>query len=206
MKIRVLIPDFGMSNLHSVERSLCRMDVNPVVSSDPREVEKADKIILPGVGHFKKAMENLLNLKMIDVLNEFVMVKKKPILGICLGMQLMANSSEEGNATGFGWIDGSVTKFKVQDKLKYKIPHTGWNQAFICKESPLLKNIAASSEFYFIHSYHFNANYRADVLTETIYETKFSSSISKENIFGVQFHPEKSHATGTTLLQNFINY
>jgi imidazole glycerol-phosphate synthase subunit HisH len=206
MKIRVFIPDFGMGNLHSVERSLCRMDVNPVISSDRQEIEKADKIILPGVGHFKKAMENLLNLNMIDSLNEFVLVKKKPILGICLGMQLMANSSEEGNVPGLGWIDGSVTKFNVQDTLKYKIPHTGWNQAFICKESPLLKNIADSSEFYFIHSYHFNSNNKADILTETIYETRFPSSVAKENIFGVQFHPEKSHATGSTILQNFISY
>ena len=182
------------------------MDVNPVISSDRKEIEMADKIILPGVGHFKKAMENLLNLNMIDSLNEFVLVKKKPILGICLGMQLMANSSEEGNVPGLGWMDGSVTKFNVRDKLKYKIPHTGWNQVFICKDNPLLKNIPDSSEFYFIHSYHFNAHNGGDVLTETIYETKFPSSLAKENILGVQFHPEKSHAAGSVLLQNFISY
>ncbi|OSZ80512.1 imidazole glycerol phosphate synthase subunit HisH [Chitinophagaceae bacterium IBVUCB2] len=206
MKTRVCIPDFGMGNLHSVERSLCRMNVNPVVSADPREIEKADKIILPGVGHFKKAMENLVTLQMIDVLNEFVLVNKKPILGICLGMQLMADRSDEGDVAGFGWMDGSVKKIKVNDGLKYKIPHTGWNQAMICKDSPLLKNIPDRSEFYFLHAYHFIANDRADVLTETIYETRFPSAVARENIFGVQFHPEKSHATGAALLQNFISY
>jgi len=207
MRTRVCIPDFGMGNLHSVERSLSRMDVNPIVSADPSEIEKADKIILPGVGHFKRAMENLLQLNMTDALNEFVLVKKKPILGICLGMQLMANSSEEGkNIAGFGWIDGTVTRLTVQNTLKYKIPHTGWNQTIICKDNLLLKNIPDRSEFYFLHAFHFNTNNKADVLTETVYETTFPSSVAKENIFGVQFHPEKSHAMGATLLKNFITY
>ena len=204
MRTRVLIPDFGMGNLHSVERSLSRMNVRPVVSSDPREIQKADRIILPGVGHFGRAMENLSNLKMIDALNEFVLVKQKPVLGICLGMQLMANSSEEGNVAGLGWIDARVIKFKVQDNLKYKIPHIGWNQILIAKESNLFKNISDFSEFYFIHSYHFSTEKYEDVITETIYENKFPSSVARGNISGVQFHPEKSHKNGSMLLENFI--
>jgi len=204
MQTRVLIPDFGMGNLHSVERSLSRMNVRPVVSSDPREIQKADRIILPGVGHFGRAMENLSNLKMIDALNEFVLVKQKPVLGICLGMQLMANSSEEGNVAGLGWIDARVIKFKVQDNLKYKIPHIGWNQILIVKESRLFKNIPDFSEFYFIHSYHLIGASNENILTETIYENKFPSSVARGNIFGVQFHPEKSHKNGSMLLENFI--
>src|SRR5690349_10281230 len=113
MPIKVLIPDFGMGNLHSVERSLYRMNVTPIVSSDPAEITKADKIILPGVGHFKKAMENLSAANMIEPLNEFAMVQKKPILGICLGMQLMANKSDEGDVAGLKWIDADVIKFKL---------------------------------------------------------------------------------------------
>lgn len=205
MQTRILIPDFGMGNLHSVERSLARMNVNSIVSSDPREIAKADKIILPGVGHFQTAMKNLSYLKMTDSLNEFVLSKKKPILGICLGMQLMTKSSEEGNVQGLGWIDATVIKFRITETLKYKIPHIGWNQVIMTKENSLLKNIPDFSEFYFIHSYHACAMANTDVLTETIYETRFPSAMVKDNIFGVQFHPEKSHQRGAVLLQNFIN-
>lgn len=202
---RILIPDFGMGNLHSVERSLHRMNVTPIVSSDYREIAKADKIILPGVGHFQTAMKNLSYLKMIDPLNEFVLSKKNPILGICLGMQLMTKSSEEGNVPGFGWIEATVIKFKIMDTLNYKIPHIGWNKVIMTKESSLFKNIPDLSEFYFIHSYHACVMANTDIITETLYETRFPSAIAKENIFGVQFHPEKSHQSGAVVLQNFID-
>jgi imidazole glycerol-phosphate synthase subunit HisH len=205
MPARILIPDFGMGNLHSVERSLHRMNVIPVISSDPDEISKADKIILPGVGHFQKAMENLSKLNMVDELNKFVLVKKKPVLGICLGMQLMARTSEEGNAAGLGWIDADVVKFGVMDRLNYKVPHIGWNKIIISKKSGLLKNIDDFSEFYFLHSYHFKSYTVADVLSETNYEYNFPSAIERNNIFGVQYHPEKSHRAGSILLENFIN-
>lgn len=181
------------------------MNVTPVVSSDPSEIQKADKIILPGVGHFKLAMENLAKLDMIDALNEFALVRKKPILGICLGMQLMAKASEEGNTEGLGWIDTAVIRFRVNDTLQYKIPHIGWNQLLIAKDNGLFRNIPDRSEFYFIHAYHYAADGNKDVTGETIYETKFPSAIARENIFGVQFHPEKSQETGISLLENFIN-
>ncbi len=206
MHMKVLIPDFGMGNLHSVERSLCRMNVNPIVSSNYEDIAKADKIILPGVGHFQKAMENLSALRMLDTLNEFVLVKKKPILGICLGMQLMAKFSEEGNVAGLGWVDATVIRFRIKDTLQYKIPHTGWNQILGSEKSKLLKNIPNDSEFYFIHSYHLSSTDKELIAGETVYETTFPSVIERDNIFGVQFHPEKSHHYGTALLQNFINY
>lgn len=194
-----------MGNLHSVERSLSRMNVNPVISTDPAEIAKADKIILPGVGHFERAMQNLSTLGMINELNEFVLEKKKPILGICLGMQLMAKSSEEGNVAGLGWIDAVVVKFNVRNNLKFKIPHIGWNNVIKVSENILYKNIPDNAEFYFIHSYHLIATDNTDILSNTIYESKFPSAIAKENIFGVQFHPEKSHQQGNTLLENFMN-
>lgn len=204
MPARILIPDFGMGNLHSVEQSLHRMNVVPVVSSDPAEIKKADKIILPGVGHFKKAMENLKALNMIEELNEAVLIKKKPVLGICLGLQLMTTKSEEGNINGLGWIDASVVKFSVENSIKYKVPHIGWNKILLKKKSDILHNIPDFSEFYFLHSYHLLANNKEDLLCETNYEYTYPSAIEKENIFGVQFHPEKSHSVGNTLLNNFI--
>jgi glutamine amidotransferase len=193
-----------MGNLNSVKKIFDRIKIEVLITSDPNDVLAADKIILPGVGHFKKAMENLNDLNLVDSLNDFVIVKKRPILGICLGMQLMANTSEEGDSKGFGWIDGNVVKFNVSNKLKYKIPHIGWNQLVKSKDSKLLIGISDFSEFYFVHSYHFVVKSREDILTESEYESGFASAIQKENIFGVQFHPEKSHDDGEKILRNFI--
>ncbi len=202
---QVVIINYGMGNLNSVKKKLNRLCANSIISSDPVIIRNAEKIILPGVGHFQMAMENLKKLNLIEILNYVVTVKKKPILGICLGMQLMAKKSEEGNVSGLGWIDAEVVKFSINDKLKYKVPHIGWNQIRIIKSSKLMNNIAELSEFYFVHSYHFACNNRHDILNETDYEYKFVSAIEKENIFGVQYHPEKSHDAGEQLLRNFVN-
>ena len=202
---QVVIIDYGMGNIHSIQKKLARLKINCLVSSNHQDITAADKIILPGVGHFGQAMLKLHQLDLIQVLNEQVLHKKKPILGICLGMQLMALKSEEGNVNGLGWIDADVVKFKVNDKLKYKIPHTGWNEIMIKKESPLMIGISNLSEFYFVHSYYFKTHQSADILNETEYEERFVSSIQRENIFGVQYHPEKSHDVGEVLLKNFIN-
>lgn len=120
-------------------------------------------------------------------------------------MQLMAKSSEEGNGNGLGWFDAEVVKFHVSDYLKYKVPHTGWNQIIKSKESRLMKDIPEFSEFYFVHAYHFKCNNPADILNETDYENRFTSAVEKDNIFGVQYHPEKSHVIGEKLLKNFVN-
>lgn len=205
MSNRIIIVDYGMGNLNSVKRKFNRLNVNAIISSDPNEIMSADKIILPGVGHFKKAMESLKALNLIEVLNKEILINKKPILGICLGMQLMANKSEEGYTEGLGWLDADVVRFKVKDTLKYKIPHTGWNKIMIAKESKLMKNIPDLSEFYFVHSYHFSTKNKSDVLNETEFEYSFVSAVEKDNIFGVQYHPEKSHDMGEVLLGNFIN-
>lgn len=204
MPATIAIINYGMGNLNSVCRKLSQLNVQPLVASTAADLLKADKIILPGVGHFEKAIKNLKQLGIYDAVNEAVLVNKKPILGICLGMQLMAKESEEGNANGFGWFDARVVKFNIKDKIKYKVPQTGWNTINVAKESKLLNNIEDHSEFYFLHSYHFVVSDQKDVLTTTNFEYEFVSAVEKENIFGTQFHPEKSHHAGLQLFKNFI--
>jgi imidazole glycerol-phosphate synthase subunit HisH len=200
----ILIINYGMGNLNSVKRKLSRFGINAVISNKPGDISTADKLILPGVGHFRKAVENLKTLKLWDELNDTVLVKKRPILGICLGMQLMAKHSQEGDTEGLGWIDADVVRFSVTDYLAHKIPHTGWNQIIKTKDSLLMSDIPDQSEFYFVHSYHMKCNNQADILNETVYEYRFTSAVEKDNIFGVQYHPEKSHDIGELLLKNFI--
>lgn len=204
MPQKIVIVDYGMGNIQSVFRKFLMIGITPVVSNDPVIIKNADKLILPGVGHFGKAMSNLVTLGLFDNLNETVLVRKTPILGICLGMQLMTNGSEEGNSAGFGWIDAEVRKFRVSNKLEYKVPHVGWNQIEIVKESRLMGDIANNSEFYFVHSYVCKCNNEEDILNVSNYEMQFVSAFEKENIFGVQYHPEKSFDVGKRLIHNFI--
>ena len=205
MKKTLAIVDYGMGNLNSVKKKLDRLKTTASITSNPKDIIKADKIILVGVGHFAKAMKNIKELNLLDTLNEVAIIKKKPVLGICLGMQLMANDSEEGNSEGLGWLDANVRKMQVDDTLRFKIPHTGWNKITQSKKSRLMKGIPESSEFYFVHSYHLMPNETSNILNETEYCFKFTSAIEKDNIFGVQYHPEKSHDAGEALLKNFIS-
>lgn len=205
MNGKIVIVDYGMGNLHSVYKKFLRLKADVAVSSDAKTIAAADKLVLPGVGHFSKAMNNIDALGLRDVLNNFALIQKKPILGICLGMQIMAAHSEEGDCEGFGWYDAEVVRFNIQNKLKYKVPQMGWNNLIIKKDSMLMNGITEKNEFYFVHSFHFKPKFVTDVLSETEYEYKFCSAVEKNNIFGVQFHPEKSHECGELLLQNFIN-
>jgi len=205
MKKTLAIVDYGMGNLNSVKKKLDRLKTTASITSNPKDIIKADKIILVGVGHFAKAMKNIKELNLLDTLNEVAIIKKKPVLGICLGMQLMAKDSEEGNTEGLGWLDANVRKMQVDDTLRFKIPHTGWNKITQSKKSHLMKGIPESSEFYFVHSYHLMSNETSNILNETEYCFKFTSAIEKNNIFGVQYHPEKSHDIGEVLLKNFIS-
>jgi len=204
MNNKIVIIDYGMGNLNSVKRKLYRIGVNASISSAPSDITEADKLIMPGVGHFKNAVGNLKKLQLWDTLYEAVKVKKVPILGICLGMQIMANFSEEGNAEGLAWFDADVVKFKVSDTLKYKVPHMGWNHVRWMKESPLSIEVPVYAEFYFVHSYHLLCHDKTDVLNVTDYEYPFVSAIQKDNIYGLQYHPEKSHDSGEQILKNFI--
>lgn len=199
-----VIIDYGMGNLHSVKKKLQRIGVNAEISNNPSEIIGASKLFLPGVGHFTRAIQNLKALHLYEALNEAVLVKKTPILGICLGLQLMAKHSEEGSVEGFGWFDAEVVHFDIQDQLKHKVPHMGWNSVKTLKQSTIFDGIPKNQEFYFVHSYHIKSNKEEDVLATTDYEYNFVSALEKENIFGVQFHPEKSHDIGEKLLSNFL--
>ena len=203
MKIHIV--DYGMGNIFSVQKKLLQENITVSISSEPQDILQADKIILLGVGHFKRAMDNLQELNLIEPLNNFALIQKKPVLGICLGMQLMASFSEEGNSTGLGWVNASVKKFKTLDSKKFKIPHMGWNTINLIKKSALMNNIASNEEFYFVHSFYMQPNDPDLILNETNYIENFCSGIEQENIFGVQYHPEKSHDPGRTLLKNFIS-
>jgi glutamine amidotransferase len=194
-----------MGNLNSVKRKLNKIGVNAAITSDVKQLLNASKIILPGVGHFEKAMSNLKSSGLYDALNEAVLARKIPILGICLGLQLMAKHSEEGNVDGFGWFNANVVRFRVSDSLRYKVPHMGWNSIQEAKSSALIKNISENSQFYFVHSYHMVSHLDNEILAHTQYDYNFASALEKDNIFGVQFHPEKSHDVGELMLKNFIS-
>jgi imidazole glycerol-phosphate synthase subunit HisH len=201
--MKIVILDYGMGNINSIKKRLVKLGINPTISADASEIKKADKLILPGIGHFSQAMQRLNDLNLVEILNEEVLIKKKPILGICLGMQLMAKYSEEGNVKGLGWFEADIVKFNIKDTFKYKVPHVGWNQIQIKKQSVIMNGIEDLSEFYFVHSYFCKCNNELDVLNNTDHESIFASAIEKENIFGVQYHPEKSHSVGEKLIQNF---
>jgi glutamine amidotransferase len=200
----ITIVDYGMGNLHSVKRKLQKLGANVSISSNPEEIVNATKLILPGVGHFGKAMEKMNATGIRNALDQAVIERRAPVLGICLGMQLMAKTSEEGLEQGLGWFDAEVVRLEVKDSLRFKIPHTGWNTVVFKKEDSLFKGLGQNPEFYFVHAYHFKTSDPRDILTNTMYENTFVSSVSRDHIYGVQFHPEKSHDTGIMLLENFI--
>jgi glutamine amidotransferase len=194
-----------MGNSRSVQKSFERNNCHAVITNDHDLIMNADKIVLPGVGSFYDGMNELLNLGLIDILNESVVKNKKPFLGICLGMQLMANMSYENTETkGLEWIDAEIVRFDFSKiNNNYKIPHVGWNNVEFETECLLYDGIPNNSDFYFVHSYHYSLN--EDVVTgSTDYGYKFTSSICKDNIFGFQFHPEKSQGVGLKLISNFI--
>ena len=194
-----------MGNIGSISNMLKHLGVKAIVSSDTLQIRKAKKLILPGVGHFDMAMNNIKALDLIDSIKYMVLEEKVPILGICLGMQLMCNSSEEGSQAGLSLFDASVKRFAFPSHTNLKIPHMGWNTIKIAKESPIIIDIDINPRFYFVHSYYVSCQESSDVLTYTNYGHDFVSSFSHEKIFGVQFHPEKSHKFGIKLFKNFID-
>lgn len=206
MKGDIIIVDYGMGNLFSIRKVVERIGFNCKISNSHEDIKNAGKIILPGVGHFGKAMDNLKQAHLIDELNEAALVRKTPVLGICLGMQLMASHSEEGDVSGLNWFDADVVRFDIEKKEMFKVPHMGWNTVSHEKsDTPFLEKIDAEDEFYFVHSYHVVTKAVNDILTKTPYEEIFVSSIVKENIVGYQFHPEKSHKAGEQLIKNFLS-
>lgn len=207
MPNNIVIVDYGMGNLRSVQNKLRRINCVSEISSDPLKIDYADKLIIPGVGHFANGMRKLKELNLLDILNKKVINGKTPVLGICLGMQLMSNYSEEGAVEGLGWIKANTVHFKIPENLKFKIkvPHMGWNDVRIDSTSILFKGIQESAEFYFVHSYHYSDVEDNLKLGITHYSYDFVSCFEKDNIFGTQFHPEKSQDSGIQLLNNFVN-
>ena len=203
----VVIVDYGMGNLGSILNMLRKIGTPAVISSKEEDVEQADKLILPGVGAFDNGISSLTRLGLIPHLDQKVLQEKTPTLGICLGMQLFGKKSEEGRLPGLGWIDAEVRKFQFEETgCRLKIPHMGWNVVKTRRQSHLYKGLEKDSRFYFAHSYHVVCSNADDPVAETVYGHKFTSSLQRDNILGVQFHPEKSHKFGMTLLRNFIDY
>lgn len=206
MKQNVVIIDYGMGNLRSVENKFNSQNCTVRISSDKDCILNADKLVLPGVGHFKNGIKNLKERGLVEVLEQKVLVDKTPILGICLGMQLFTHFSEEGNVEGLGWIDATTKKFEFDFRTSFlKTPHMGWNSLRVKKEHDIVNNIWDEDQFYFVHSYFVQCENENDILTETQYGQLFASSIQKDNIVGVQFHPEKSHDCGALMIENFVN-
>ena len=207
--MNVTIVDYNSGNISSVINSfkeVAKDKVNIKVTSDLNDIKSSDKVVLPGQGSFKSCVDALNNINgLVDILNEFAVNNKKPLLGICVGLQMFADIGyEETETKGLGWIAGKVSKIDNQNG-KYKLPHIGWNQINIVKDSKIFKEIENNSHMYFVHSYEFIPNDNSVTVATTDYSSNIVCAIEKENIFGTQFHPEKSDKIGLKIIDNFIN-
>ena len=200
----IVIVDYGVGNLGSIKNMFKKIGYKAEPSSDPAVLREAEKLILPGVGAFDAGMKNLHERGLVDLLNELVLEKKVPVLGHCLGMQLMTKKSAEGAESGLGWIEAESIRFSFDESQSYlKIPHMGWNVIDIQRQNSIVLGLEADARFYFVHTYHIVCENEVDVVAYTDYGYNFASVIQKENIIGAQFHPEKSHKFGMQFLRNF---
>lgn len=199
----IAVVDYEMGNLRSIAKALEFVGGDVIVSNKPEDLRSAKKIVLPGVGAFRDGMINLQKKDLISILRQEVKEKKKPLFGICLGMQLLADKSYEfGEWKGLGFISGEVKKFDIDDK--YKVPHVGWNNVKFVSDHPLLKGVKNNSDFYFVHSYHLICQEESMVAGVCDYGGDFTAIVAKDNIFATQFHPEKSQKSGLKILENFV--
>ncbi len=199
----ITIVDYGLGNLGSILNMLRKVGVAAELTGEPERVAKAEKLILPGVGAFDNGMENLARLGLIDILNDRVCGQHIPILGICLGAQLLTRRSEEGHRSGLGWIEADTIRFFSRVAVQgFKVPHMGWSDLTTSKPSPLFVE-NTEQRFYFVHSYHFHCDRSEDTLATADYGYSFTAAFSRGNVYGVQFHPEKSHKFGMELLRRF---
>ena len=199
----IAILDYGFGNVRAFSNIYRELNIAHVVTADPADLDSADKVILPGVGAFDHAMERLHASGLTAPLTECVMGARKPVLGVCVGMQMLARSSEEGMAAGLGWIDGVVEKIAFPAGENGQLPHMGWNTIRTCGDNPLLAGLDAAFGFYFLHSYRFRCDTDEDVIARADYAGEFACAVNHGNVFGAQFHPEKSHHNGVRLLKNF---
>ena len=207
--MNVTIVDYQSGNISSVINSfkqVAKEKVKIEITSDLNKIKSSDKLILPGQGSFKSCVDSLNNIDgLVDVLEDFAIKNKKPLLGICVGLQMFGDVGyEESETKGLGWISGKVTKINNQDG-KFKLPHIGWNEIEILKESKIFKDIQNKSHMYFVHSYEFIPEDKSVISATTDYSSKIVCSIEKDNLFGTQFHPEKSDKNGLKIIENFIN-
>lgn len=200
----ITLIDYGVGNINAFVNVYKRVDVPVKIAKTKEDLLDAQKLILPGVGHFDHAMSQLNNSGMRDTLDELVLDKKIPVIGICVGMQMMANNSDEGSMEGLKWIDATVKKFD-ESKIKQvtRLPHMGWNDVKPVKDLDLFKGLEKDAIFYFLHTYYFECNNSEDIMAMTNYGGEFASAAHHENKYGIQFHPEKSHSYGEILLHNF---
>lgn len=198
----IVIVNYGLGNILSVKNAFAYLGADVIVSDEPETIAKADKIILPGVGSFKDGMTRLAANGFIETLNDQVVVKKKPILGICLGMQMMASlGTEGGEIKGLCWFD-SVVK-KIPESSEYKVPHVGWNGTHFLTD-PLFKGLRNNIDFYYVHSYYMHCDTKREIIASCEHGITFPAAMRKENIFATQFHPEKSQDAGIKILENFL--
>jgi glutamine amidotransferase len=199
----IAVINYGLGNLTSIQNMFRRLSIDAVITDDKQKIRDASKILLPGVGHFKKGMANLRENGIADLLQEEVIKKGKPILGICLGAQLMTRHSEEGDVDGLGWVDAVTVKFDEANLNNLPIPHMGWADIRTNAGCDLWNNLPTDPRFYFVHSYHFRFDNAAQVTATADYGYEFACAFHKDNIYGTQFHPEKSHKFGMKMLENF---
>ncbi|MBL7737419.1 MAG: imidazole glycerol phosphate synthase subunit HisH [Chitinophagaceae bacterium] len=199
----ITIIDYGMGNLGSIQNMFKRIGAASEITGDTEKIASASKLLLPGVGAFDAAMTRIAESGILEILNKKVLEDKTPVLGICLGMQLLTRSSEEGKLPGLGWVNAKTVRFNFPQDPSLKVPHMGWNRVEQVNKSPLTRDLPEEPRFYFVHSYYVLADDAADVLMTTHYGLDFHSVIQRNNIYGAQFHPEKSHKFGMKLLENF---
>ena len=201
--MKIVIVGYGIGNLGAIPNMLKRLGADAAITSDPLMIRTADRLILPGVGAFDAAMQTLADLELIDVLHDRVRAGV-PVLGLCLGMEIMAEASEEGRLPGLGWIPGRVVRFAFPPTEMRRVPHMGWNYVTPVADLPLLRDLGHRPRFYFAHSYHFATRVADDIAATTTYGLPFASVIHRDNVTGIQFHPEKSHRFGLKLFENFL--
>ena len=200
----IAIVDYGLGNVHAFANIYKRLNIPVILASTAESIAQAERIILPGVGSFDWAMQCLESAELRQALDQQVLDKKVPVLGVCVGMQMMARTSEEGSESGLGWIDAEVKHFAfAPDNHRLMLPHMGWNDIEPTQPSALLNGLGTGSRFYFLHSYYFAPDKEADVIATADYGGTFACGVQADNCYGVQFHPEKSHGWGVQLLKNF---